>query len=53
VESHSPLKVRPPYKLNSRRRKTKVWTLQSFLEWETKYPWKELQRQILEQSLKE
>jgi len=36
-----------------KRRKTKVWILCSFLEWETKYPWKELQRQSLEQSLKE
>jgi hypothetical protein len=37
---------------NSRRRKTKVWILQSFLEGETKYPWKELQRQSSEQRLK-
>ena len=30
------------------RRKIKVWILRSFLEWETKYPWKELQRQSSE-----
>ena len=33
---------------NSRRRKTKVWILRPSLEWGTKYPWKELQRQRLE-----
>jgi hypothetical protein len=33
---------------NSRRRKTKVWILNPFLEMGTKYPWKELQRQSLE-----
>ena len=38
---------------NSRRRKTKVWILQSFLERKTKYPWKKLQRQSVEQRLKE
>jgi hypothetical protein len=37
----------------SRRRKTKVWILQSFLEGGTKYPWEEIQRQSLEQRLKE
>jgi hypothetical protein len=37
----------------TRRRKTKIWTLPSFLEGETKYPWKELQIQSLEQRLKE
>jgi hypothetical protein len=39
--------------MNSRRRKTKMWKLHSFLEWGTKYPWKELQRQILELRWKE
>ena len=34
---------------NSRRTKTKVWTLCPFLELGTKHPWKELQRQSLEQ----
>jgi hypothetical protein len=29
-----------------------VWILQSFLEGGTKYPWKELQRQTVEQGLK-
>jgi ribosomal protein L37AE/L43A len=29
---------------NSRRTKTKVWTLCPFLELGTKHPWKELQR---------
>jgi hypothetical protein len=33
--------------------KKKVWVLQSFLEGGTKYPWKELQRQNVEQRLKE
>jgi hypothetical protein len=33
---------------NSRRRKTKVWILLSFLGWRTKYPWNELQRQSSE-----
>jgi hypothetical protein len=37
----------------SRRKKTKVWILHSSLEWGTKYPWKELQRQSSEQRLKE
>jgi hypothetical protein len=31
--------------VDSRRGKTKVWILCSFLESGTKYPWKELQRQ--------
>jgi hypothetical protein len=31
-----------------KRKKTKVCILCSFLEWGTKYPWKELQRQSLE-----
>jgi hypothetical protein len=31
----------------------KVWKLQYFLEGGTKYPWKELQRQSLEQRMKE
>ena len=35
------------------RRKTKVWILRSFVEWGTKYPWKELQRQSSELRLKE
>jgi hypothetical protein len=30
-----------------------VWILDSFLEWGTKYPWKELQRQSVEHKLKE
>ena len=38
---------------NARRRKTKVWILHSFLEWGTKYPWKELQGQSLELRQKE
>jgi hypothetical protein len=38
---------------HSRRRKTKVWILRSFLEGGAKYPWKELQRQSSEQRLKE
>jgi hypothetical protein len=38
---------------NSRRRKTKVWILRSCLEWGTKYPWKELQRQSVEQRWEE
>jgi hypothetical protein len=38
---------------NSRRRNTKVWILHSFLEWGTKYPSKELQRQSLELRWKE
>ena len=38
---------------NSRRRKTNVWIIWSFLEGGTKFPWKELQRQNLEQRLKE
>ena len=42
----------PNYELqspwNSRRTKTKVWTLCPFLEFGTKHPWKELQRQSLE-----
>jgi hypothetical protein len=37
---------------SSRRRKTKVWVLQSFLEGATKYPWEEIQRQSVEQRLK-
>jgi hypothetical protein len=37
---------------SSRRRKTKVWILPSFLEGGTKYPWEELQRQSVEQRLK-
>jgi hypothetical protein len=32
----------------SRRKKTNAWTLHSFLEEGTKYPWKELQRKSLE-----
>jgi hypothetical protein len=39
--------------LLERRRKTKVWILHSFLEWGTKYPWKELQRQSSELRQKE
>ena len=35
------------------KKKTKVWILQSFLEGGTKYPWRELQRQSVEQRLKE
>ena len=38
---------------NSRRRQTKVWILCSSLEWGTKYPWKELQRQSSELRCKE
>jgi hypothetical protein len=38
---------------NSRRRKIKVWTLWPSLEWGTKYPRKELQRQSLELRQKE
>ena len=38
---------------NSRRMKTKVWTLCPFLELGTKYPWKELQRQSLEMRQKD
>ena len=37
---------------NSRRRKTTVWILWSFLEGGTNYPWKELQRRSMEQKLK-
>jgi hypothetical protein len=33
--------------------RTKVWIIQSFLEEGTKYPWKELQRQSVEQRMKE
>ena len=36
-------------KWSSRRRKTKVWILQSFFEGKTKHPWKELQRQSVGQ----
>jgi hypothetical protein len=49
----------PRYKINlqntgnSRRTKTKVWTLCPFLELGTKHPWKELQRQNLELRQKE
>jgi hypothetical protein len=35
------------------KKKTEVWILCSFLEWGTKYPWKELQRPSSEQRLKE
>ena len=42
----------PRYKIqstgNSRRTKTKVWTLCPFLELGTKHQWEELQRQSLE-----
>ena len=34
-------------------KKTKVWIIWSFLEGGTKYPWEELQRQSVEQKLKE
>jgi hypothetical protein len=40
-------------KWSSRRKKIKVWILQSFLEEGTKYPWEEVQRQSVEQRLKE
>jgi hypothetical protein len=36
-----------------KKRKTKVWILQSFLEGGTKYPWEEIQRLSVEQRLKE
>ena len=40
-------------KWSSRRRKSKVWIFQSFLEGGSKYPWEEIQRQSVEQRLKE
>ena len=40
-------------KKEDQRRKTKVWILRSFLEEGTKYTWKEIQRQSMEQRLKE
>jgi hypothetical protein len=39
--------------LVGKKLKTKVRIIQVFLEWGTKYPWKELQRQSVEQRLKE
>jgi hypothetical protein len=47
------LKIQFENTWNSRRRKTKVWILSSFLECGTKYPWKELQRQCSELRWKE
>ena len=38
---------------SSRRRNTKVWVLQSFLEGRTKYSWEPIWRQSVEQKLKE
>jgi hypothetical protein len=35
------------------RKKEDVWILQSFLEGRTKYPWKEIQRKSVEQSMME
>ena len=40
-------------KLKKKEENTVVWILQSFLEEGTKHPWKELQRQSMEQRLKE
>jgi hypothetical protein len=36
----------------TKRRKTKVWILWTFLEAQTKYSWKELQRKNVKQRLK-
>jgi hypothetical protein len=40
-------------KKEDQRRKTKVWILRSFLEGGTKYPCEEIQRQSVDQRLKE
>ena len=42
-----------PTTRSSRRRKTKVWVLWSFLERGTKYSWEQIWRQSVEQRLKE
>jgi hypothetical protein len=36
-----------------KKSKTKVWMLWTILEWGTKYAWEKLQRQSMEQSVKE
>jgi hypothetical protein len=45
--------IHKPHETQEERKKVKVWILGSFLEGGTKYPWKELQRQSVEQRLKE
>ena len=46
-------KIQFPHHMKSRRRKTKVWVLQSFLEGGTKYSREQIWRQSVEQILKE
>ena len=53
AQNLGPPKIQFTDHMKLKKRKTKVWILQSFLEGGTKYPWEEIQRLSVEQRLKE